>query len=214
MFKAFFKNRQHAGELLFRKINKLADEKLMVVAIPNGGVEVVKPIYKNLKNSTFHLVISKKIPLIGAPYIGIGSISNNFEEVNHIRIDTLKLSQKIISQSRSITKRIIDHKEEIFSSHLLPNNSLYDKDVLLIDDGIASGFTIVAAIKEIKKLSPRRIIVAAPIIYAPTKKIINSMVSDLFYVEASNDKKFVVDKFYEDFDKVPDERVLNIINEM
>ncbi|MFC5404220.1 phosphoribosyltransferase family protein [Cohnella soli] len=211
MCKLIFKNRDHAGLLLLETMKNIVHENMLFAAIPNGGIAVAKSITNTIK-VPLHVVLSKKIPLHGIPYVGLGSVSEHYELFNEERISNLKLSPRMIEQFKKIPLENLNKKRKSFSRYI-PNPSEYtDKTVVIIDDGIASGFTMMSAIKEIEQSNPRSLIVATPVIFSHTKKVLEDTGASVHYYYMSEKTRFVVDEFYESFEEITDFQALSLLD--
>ncbi|MGG4144232.1 phosphoribosyltransferase family protein [Paenibacillus algorifonticola] len=211
MCKLIFKNREHAGLLLLETMKNIVHDNMLFATIPNGGIAVAKSI-TNIFNVPLHVVLSKKIPLQGIPYVGLGSVSEHYEMFNEERISDLKLSPQMIEEFKKIPLESINKKRKSFSRYI-PNPCVYtDKTVVIIDDGIASGYTMMSAIKEIKQSEPRRLIVATPVIFSHTKKVLEDTGASIHYYYMSDNIRFVVDEFYETFEEITDYQALSLLD--
>jgi len=157
-----FKDRFHAGEVLSEMIRRnvrLVDAILF--AIPAGGVPVAYEISKRLK-LPMDLAVVRKIQIPWNPEAGFGAVSWDGEIVlNKELIRLLELSREEVQESIRRTKNIVLERFRMFRRGK-PIPDLRDKIVMIVDDGIASGYTMLVALRSLKKRSPEKIIVAAP----------------------------------------------------
>jgi len=155
-----FLNRQQAGQRLAEELKKYkGDKDAIVLAIPNGGVLVAKPIAESL-NLNLDLIVVKKLPMPDQPEAGIGAISETGEIVfqPQAKFYNKETVDKILAQQK---KEIETRIRILRSGRGLPD--LENRTVILVDDGIAMGSTMEVAIKTVKKKKTARIIVAVPI---------------------------------------------------
>jgi predicted phosphoribosyltransferase len=212
------KDREEAGRLLADEIIKKYDHNLqnpLVVAIPRGGVVVAKPIADSL-NAPLTVILVKKI---GAPFneeYAIGAITEDGEILIGPNISedvALKLGitdDYIYSKSKEILE-ILKERKKLYKNSI-KDFDVKDRDVILVDDGIATGLTTETAILSIRNLFPRRIILAVPVM--PYEKVnqFKELVDDLIVLDAPVNFS-AVGQFYLDFSQVSDEDVINILNE-
>lgn len=152
-----FNDRVDAGEKLTEKIKDNID---FVLAIPRGGVPVGSAISKKLKVK-LGLIIPRKLPIPWNPEAGFGAVtSDGTLSLNKSLISKLGLTQEQIDNVRKEVIREIKRREKIYKVDKI---EVRNKNVLIVDDGLASGYTMIAAIKSIKKKKPNKIIIAVPV---------------------------------------------------
>jgi predicted phosphoribosyltransferase len=210
-----FKNREEAGLLLAKKILERYDGSLVnpvVIAIPRGGVEVAKPIAKIL-NAPLSLIFVRKI---GAPFnkeFAIGSITDKGNVlVNQFAVEKLGITDDYIYSEASKELQVIEERKKKYMNYL-PDIDLEGRDVILVDDGIATGLTTKAAVLAIREANPNRIILAVPVMPLDKVSEFEEIVDDLIVLYTPIDFQ-AVGQFYEDFHQVSDEEVINILREV
>jgi len=211
-----FKDRREAGELLAQAILKKFDAQLVepvVVAIPRGGVVVAEPIAEAL-GAPIDLVIPRKV---GAPF------NEEFAVAAVTEDGTLLLNPTItpeVAHRLGITKEYLERKalEEIKEIERRKAKYLAGlgkipkegRDVILVDDGIATGLTVKAAIASLRKEKPNRIILAVPVMPVDKVREFESLVDDLVVLYAPAEFS-AVGQFYYDFSQTQDEEVIEIL---
>lgn len=203
----YFENRKQAGEKLAAEvIKKFPDLKsnpqVIVLALPRGGVPVAYEIAKAL-SSPLDLIVTHKLGAPSNPEFAIGAVAedgSSFLDKNSctdISRDFIK--EEIKSQLAEIKKRIAKYRG---GKPLLP---LQNKIVILVDDGIATGNTMKAAIALAKNAKAKKIIVAAPV--APSE-ILGSLrqESEVVFLDTPF-PFFAIGRFYNDFSQLTDEEV-------
>ncbi|MFQ6126005.1 MAG: phosphoribosyltransferase [Candidatus Heimdallarchaeota archaeon] len=162
-----FENRYQAGKLLAKKLERYRDYAVIVLAIPAGGVPVGVAIAEHLQCG-FHLMITRKIQIPWQPEAGYGAVAPDGSVVlNEPLVQQLHLTRDEIKQHVAIVLKEIDRRSKKFLGGVsFPN--LTSKIVLLTDDGLASGFTMLAAIRAVMKQNPAKVIVAVPTAPAST----------------------------------------------
>jgi len=212
-----FKNREEAGELLAEAILRKYDGNLInpvVVAIPRGGVIVAVPIAKAL-NSPLTLIIPRKI---GAPFneeFAVGAVTEDgyvllnpdiTDEVAYrMGITREYIERKAQEELKEIERRkrtYLKGKEEI---------NIEGRDVILVDDGIATGLTVKAAIYSLKRKNPHRLILAVPVMPADKVPEFQKLADDLITLYAPEFFS-AVGQFYEDFSQTTDEEVIKALS--
>ena len=158
-----FKDREEAGKKLAEFLkNKLKErENLVVLAIPRGGVPIGCIVAREL-GAELDLVIVKKIPVPWDPEAGFGAITPDGDIFVDDRIIAyLGLDKKTIRQLADEVLSEIRRREKAFLGDR-SRVSLEHKSVVLVDDGLATGYTMLAAVKYAKKRNPKNIFIATP----------------------------------------------------
>ena len=211
-----FRDRREAGELLaeaiLRKYNGTLKDPV-VVAIPRGGVIVAKPIAEAL-SAPITLVIPRKI---GAPFneeFAIGAVT----EDGYILMNP-SITQDI-AYRMGITREYIERKAKEELKEIERRKRLYlqgreipitNRDVILVDDGIATGLTVKAAILSLKRQNPNRIILAVPVMPADKVSEFQELVDDLIALYTPEYFN-AVGQFYYDFSQTSDEEVIEALS--
>jgi putative phosphoribosyl transferase len=207
-----FIDRKEAGEKLSIKLEKFKNEDPIVLAIPRGGIVTA---YETIKKFRFQwdLIIPRKIGLPHNKEIAIGAVSlDGTYLLNEKYIDMLNISheyieKEIFEQINEIKIRLNKYK----GNENFPNVS--NKTVIIIDDGIATGFTIQAAIKSIKKHAAKKIILAVPVAPQNTISLLEKTVNEVICLHVP-DEFCAVSLHYKNFEQTTDEEVFNIVNEL
>ncbi len=202
--KMHFKNRKEAGIKLAEQLKKYKNNKdVIVLAIPRGGVEVGFEIAKFL-NVKLDVIVTKKIGLPDDEEFAIGSVSPDKKVMlNEETIGIYNISKGYIEEkTREIGKEIERRYKTYKGSYQLQN--LKNKIVILADDGIATGFTTMAAINYIKSQKPNKIILAVPVAPADFAGKIKGFE---FVCLHSTNLFFSISQFYDDFAQLSDKEV-------
>jgi putative phosphoribosyl transferase len=175
-----FDDRVDAGKKLARALTKYKDKKVLVLAIPRGGVEVGYQVAKFL-NADFSVLVSRKLPYPDNPEAGFGAIAENgsmviFENAE-MWVPREEIDDIIERQKEEIKERI----EIIRKGQPLPE--IANKTVILVDDGIAMGSTMRAAIILCKNRRAKKIVVAVPVSGGEVAQEIEKMVDELIVLE-------------------------------
>jgi putative phosphoribosyl transferase len=161
-----FRDRTHAGEALAELLKEYSQDKLSIVAIPNGGVPVAFSIFKKFleKNQDieFQLLVVRKIPIPFNTEAGFGAITFDGTIIlNQPLVARLGLTEEQIQRIASEVMKEMKQRLKYYDIEA-QKFELQDRIAILIDDGLASGFTMIAAIKSIRKYLPQKIIIAVP----------------------------------------------------
>ncbi len=203
-----FYDRRQAGSLLVERLKKAPLLKAVIYAIARGGVVVGYEIARKLR-LPFHVLIVKKI---GAPYnseLAMGSIAP--EKISYIDgklalglgIDQKQLDALMAVKEKELSERVEKYKIKY-------PKSLSGKSIILTDDGVATGATVIAAIKYLRRKKAQKVILAVPVVAKDTFVRLQPMVDKLIALEVA-ESFGAVGQFYEHFPQVSDEEVIKII---
>ncbi|WP_227763461.1 phosphoribosyltransferase [Zhaonella formicivorans] len=205
-----FKNRTMAGKMLAAKLQTLKlTGKPIVLAIPRGGVVVGYEIAKALK-APLDLLIPRKLPAPLNPEVAVGAVAQDgttyFNEklLTYLHLSPESLQEEIDKEKREITRRM----EKFRGSKEFPD--LKGKSVIVVDDGIATGFTMLAGIRFIAKQQPEEIIVAVPVAPEDEVQRLGREVTQIITLAIPKDF-YAVGQFYEDFTQTGDEEVTALL---
>lgn len=208
-----FKDRRDAGRKLISKLAQFKnDPNVIVIGLPRGGVITASEIAQGL-NLPLDLIVPRKI---GAPYnpeLAIGAITEDGEGIfDNKLISSLNVSQKYIDQEIEKEKEEAKRRIKEYRGDRPPLN-LQNKIAILVDDGVATGSTMLAAIKSAKAKGAKKIIVAVPTTAQDSLKKIKKEVDEVVYLDAP----FffgAVGAFYEVFDQTIDEEVKSLMTKV
>ncbi|MHA1942053.1 MAG: phosphoribosyltransferase [Candidatus Hodarchaeales archaeon] len=205
-----FKDRKEAGTLLAQRLLGYKDTDGIVFAIPSGGVPVAAEIAKAL-TLPIDLIIVRKVQIPYNPEAGIGAVSPDHKVLlNENLLSMLNLSEKEIEQQIQITREIIKKRNELFRKGL-PFPSVKNKVAIIVDDGLASGYTMLSAIDYIKRQEPQKIVVAVPTGAKETVKLILPKVDELVCLNIRGGYEFAVANAYENWYDLDDDEVISIL---
>ena len=209
-----FKDRFHAGELLAEMLKRnLSLGDAIILAIPAGGIPVGYEISCRL-NIPMDVVIVRKLQIPWDPEAGFGAVSSDGEIVlNERLVKQLGLSEEIIEEVVRKTLGIIRDRSKKFRM-VKPVLDIGDKTVILVDDGLASGYTMLAAIRSIKKKNPKRIIAAVPTASAAAVKLVSRKVDKILCLNVRSGPFFAVADAYREWRDLTDEEVIEILRKI
>lgn len=207
-----FEDRKEAGLLLSEKLIRYKGSDGIVLGIPSGGVPVASEI-ANALNLPMDLIMVRKIQIPYNPEAGFGAMGPDGEIIlNERLLNQLRLSEDEIKEQTKKTMDVINKRNQIFRGER-PFPSLKDKIVIVVDDGLASGYTMLAAVKFIKKRKPQRIIVAVPTALDRTVNFIFHEVDELVCLNVRGGFIFAVADAYRNWYDLTDGEVLDLIGE-
>jgi putative phosphoribosyl transferase len=215
-----FQDRKHAGEELVKVLDNVIisnnkKEQMVVLAIPRGGI-IIGDVIASYFQCNLDIVVSRKIGAEFNPELAIGAVMPDNSYFINERITNLipSQSQNYIENQLKIEKKEIDRRLIEFRGSKQYNDKLKGKDVLLVDDGIATGATIIAAARWIKnKHDCKSLIVAVPVAPATNKATIDDLkdVASNVIISHVVEDFYGVGQFYDRFDQVSDTDVKEIM---
>lgn len=205
-----FKDRADAGQKLAVALKKYKNaENTLILALPRGGVVVGFEVAQAL-NLPLDIVVPRKIGAPGNPEFAIGAITESGEGIfDEATIAAYNISQDYINKTVAIEKAEATRRLKVYRSSRPPLN-LVNKTVIIVDDGLATGLTMRAAIKTVKQCGGKKIVVAVPVTPPDTAEIIKKEVDEIIYLDAP---LFfgAVGAFYEEFTQTTDEEVIELL---
>ncbi len=204
-----FRDREFAGRLLANKLLPFASEDTIVVALPRGGLPVAKEVAKRL-NAPLDIFFVKKIP---SPYnkeAAIGAVSENgYYYIDPYAKNMLNVTDSYIDENIKEIKEKIEDKRAIYNK---PRLSYKDKRIILIDDGVATGASMMLAIKALRAEGAKEVIVAAPVAPVEVASKLRGIADKAVFLDLPSNF-MAVGQFYEDFHQLTDEEVMEILKE-
>ncbi|MFW9808247.1 MAG: phosphoribosyltransferase [Candidatus Thorarchaeota archaeon] len=206
-----YEDRTEAGRVLARELESIDFKtRPIVLAIPNGGVPVGVEISKSL-NADLDAIIVRKLQVPGNPEAGFGALTSHGSLLlNESLVRSIGLNQRqidlVVKQTQDqIARRKADYRGLV--GIIQPSN----RDVILVDDGLASGYTMKAAIESVRTLAPNRIIVAVPTSSGSASDLVGSEVDHLICPRIESGFIFAVASAYKKWYDVSDSEVVEIL---
>jgi len=202
-----YADRVEAGLVLADQLKKYAGQPGVVLAVPRGGVPLGFIIARELK-LPLEILLSKKIGHPNNPEYAIGAVSLT----DRVIIPHEGVSNEYIE---SETKRIREKLKENYKKFMGDNKpiDLKDKIVIIVDDGIATGNTLLSTVKMLRNQKPAKIVVAAPVASRSSVEKISKLVDEMV-VPLIPKEFYGVGGFYKNFDQVSDEEVLIYLDKL
>ena len=201
-----FSDRVDAGNQLALKMADVIDENTVVLAIPRGGVVIGHQIAKHY-DLQLDVIVSKKLTPPENPEFGIGAIT--YDGVTYLPDSYTKyFTQASLQNEISIKKAEVEERQRKFRG-----NSEYDlanKNVIVVDDGIATGSTVLVVAEWLKTKKILRASIASPVVAADMFELLKQKFQNVFAVETPTNFMSISD-FYANFKQVSDEEVLDIL---
>ena len=200
------RDRQHAAEMLTERLQEYKGKDGVVLAIPRGGVPIGAYIAREL-GMPLEIALTKKIGHPGNPEYAIGAVS----------LDSVIVNQNVAVPESYIESQVAKIQEELKRRYQLFMGDrkpavLKNKTVIIVDDGIATGQTLLATVELVKHQEPAKIIIAVPVAPPSAVKRFQPLVDELICPIAP-EGFYAVGQFYEDFKQISDEEVMEALKE-
>ncbi len=206
-----FRNRTEAGKLLASKLTQYANRPdVLVLGIPRGGVPVAFEVATAL-NAPWDICLVRKLGVPGNKELAMGAIaSGGFEVLNEDLLDWMRISGHTIAEVGDRELQELQRRDRIYrGDRPLPN--ICDRIVIVVDDGLATGATMRAAIGILKHQQPQRLIIAVPVAPQDTCDRLRTEVDEV--VCLMTPEQFCgIGLWYEDFAQTTDEQVCELLN--
>jgi len=203
-----FVDREDAAKQLATSMEISDPSNTVVLGLPRGGVPPGL-IVANFHNASFDVLQSKKIGHPSHSEFAIGAVAEGGEPM---------LSESAKSMNDYIEEEVPNIREEMarrreLYDQVLENKSLEGKDVIIVDDGIATGMTVFAGIEAVKEENPKSIRVAVPIIPERTSRELEDRVDSISYIDIPERFLGSVGAYYQNFPQVSDDQVQEMLKE-
>jgi len=203
-------NRREAGVQLAARLEIYRGRDPLILAVPRGGVAVAEPIYKTL-GGELDVVITRKISAPHQRELAIGATSGdglvmlNDDLVSRLGVFPDYIEKTAEKEQAEIVRRLKKYR----GNRPLPG--IEGRLVLVVDDGVATGYTLLTALKSLRQHNPAELALAVPVGPPETFARLKKEVDALVYLEAPVDFA-AVGQFYRDFNQVGDDEVVEILN--
>jgi putative phosphoribosyl transferase len=207
-----FTNRQDAGRRLAKALARYKDDHPVVLALPRGGVPVGFEVAKAL-SAPLDIIVVRKLGAPGQHELGIGAVVDgdhpqtvlNEELLRRIDVPKSYLEAEILRELEEIHRRQQTYRK----GH--PPVDPAGRIVIVVDDGIATGASIRAALRGLRKLAPRRLVLAVPVAPAETIESLRAEVDEVVCLATPPDF-FAIGQYYDDFRQTSDAQVVELLD--
>ncbi len=209
---AIYQDRRHGGKLLANALKRYADgEDVVVLALPRGGVPVAFEVATAL-GAPLDVFVVRKLGVPGFPELAMGAIATGGAIVlNREVVDGLQIPEEMIDAVVQAERRELERREREYRGDRPPLD-VTGRTVILIDDGLATGARMRAAIAALRQRGPKRIVVGVPITAPETCEEVGREVDDI--VCAATPESFqAVGLWYRDFSQTSDEEVRRLLQQ-
>ena len=206
-----FRDRREGGCQLARAFTErgATGQNTLVLGIPRGGLVVAEEVAQALR-AALDVIIARKLRAPYQPELGIGAVVNG----DHVTVNE-DLSRAVGATRDYIDREIAYQKDEIerrlrFYRRERPKPEVSQKTVIVVDDGIATGYTFRAALESLRKRHPDRLVAAAPVAALDSAEMLKTFADEVVCLNTPT-SFFAVGAWYQNFDQVSDEEAARIL---
>ena len=206
-----FKDRVEAGKRLAAALREFEGKNVVVLGIPRGGVVVAKEVAEAL-GAPLDVVVTRKIEAPGEPEYALGAVTQEGEVImDRQAAESLGASKEYLDAQIRQKKEEVRQRMARFRGDA-PYPDLKGKVVIIVDDGIATGSSVVAAVMSVKKRGPREVVVAVPVAPIDAVESLKGEGNRVVCLETPGEF-MAIGEFYSRFDQVEDSEVKRILDE-
>ena len=205
-----FRNRRHAGVALAEFLNRERQENSVVLALPRGGVPVGEPLAARLK-APLELALVRKLPTPTSPEMGFGAVAIDGSRIlNESMLKYMRISESQIESITDEVLREVRRRAREYVGHDFPP-SVEGMDVYLVDDGLATGYTAIAAAKMVRNRNPKSLALCVPVSPRSSISVAQPYFDEIYCLITQASNSFAVASFYMDFHDMSDDEVREIL---
>lgn len=204
-----FHDRVDAGKKLADKLSQYRSKDVVVLAIPRGGVVVGFEVAGDL-GAPLSVIIPRKIGAPGNPELAIGAVTEEGDTyIDSIIVKSLGVTQSYIDEVKQLEVEEIKRRMKTYLGDR-QRPELKGKTVILVDDGIATGATMKAAIRTLRRHNPAEVVVAVPVAPPETVERLKELADSVVCLETPS-FFYAIGQFYREFDQVGDAEVIRLL---
>jgi putative phosphoribosyl transferase len=201
-----FRDRTEAGQLLVQRLIRYKDQpQVVVLGLARGGMPIAAEVAKAL-HAPLDVFLVRKLGVPGQEELAMGATaSGSIRVLNDPIINALGISPATIEAAAAKEEREIERRERLYRGEQ-PSLAVENRTIILVDDGLATGSTMRAAVLALKRQHPASIVVAVPVAAASTCEDLKHDVDEIVCL-LTPENFFAVGQWYEDFSQITDEEV-------
>jgi len=205
-----FRDRYEAGKLLAARLGVYQNRAdVLVLALPRGGVPVGFEVAQSL-NTPLEVFVVRKLGVPGQEELAFGAIaSGGVRVLNRIIVRELGMSQAMIDGVAARELRELERREQLYRDNR-PFPDVTGKAVILVDDGLATGSTMLAGVSALRQKKPRQIVVAVPVAAQSTCEDLGKEADEIVCL-ATPEPFYAVGRWYIDFSQTTDDQVRELL---
>jgi len=207
-----FADRAEAGSLLAARVQELRLDHPVVFALPRGGVPIGAEVALSL-SAPLDVIFARKLGAPQQPELAVGAVAGDIDApeivLNRRLIASLGLSEEFIAQSARRELAVIERQRAQYET-VRPRTSLAHATAIVVDDGVATGMTMQAALRHLRRKQPARLIAATPVAAREAAALVQREADAAVFMSVP--RRFgSVGGFYRSFTQVSDEEVIALL---
>ena len=207
-----FEDRVDAGRQLAERLAPYAEERPVVFALPRGGVPVGAEVSRSL-GAPLEVIVSRKLGAPGQPEFGIGAVApGGVRVLNERAVRALGIEENYLERVSAHESAEVERRLKLFRGDR-PYPDLEGRTAILVDDGLATGVTARAALLALRRMNPRRLVLAVPVCALQTAELLRPEADDLICLLAPANLE-AVGLWYRNFEQTSDEEVVRLLEEV
>lgn len=207
-----FRDRSEAGRLLAAELASREYANPIVLALPRGGVPLAEAVARKLK-APLDVVVVRKLGVPWQPELAMGALAGTLagtptgttQVLDHAILDHFRISNQDVDEVIVRETSEMERRERLYRGSR-PAPVLKDRNVILVDDGLATGSSMLAAVRHVRAAQPRKVIVAVPVASAQACRRFHQEADECICL-ATPEPFYAVGEWYEDFRQVTDQEV-------
>jgi putative phosphoribosyl transferase len=204
-----FADRAEAGESLADALARFGGEDVVVLAIPRGGVVVAEPVARRL-SAPLDVVVPRKVGAPGNPELGLGAVAPGVRVLDERLVRELGVTPDYLEHEIAAQEEEIARRLEVFRRGRSPVD-VGGRTVIVVDDGVATGGTAVAACRWARAQGAGQVVLAVPVAPGQAIPTLEQEVDELVVLATPN-PFYAVGQWYRDFEQVGDEEVARVLD--
>lgn len=206
-----YEDRTDAGRRLAGLLTKYKSSQTILMGVACGGVPVAASVGKEL-DLPWNIIVSHKLPVPWYPQAGFGAMAADCTSVlNEAMLHSLRLSRHKIDDVIGSVKSTVQQQASLYE-HEIQSVDINSKTVIVIDDVLKSGYTMLAAIKSVRSKQPEKVVIASPVASRFAANMVESAADDLFFGFVSPAIPFSPSDFYLSWPELSDSDILHLIH--
>ena len=207
-----FEDRVDAGRQLAERLAPYAEERPVVFALPRGGVPVGAEVSRSL-GAPLEVIVSRKLGAPDQPEFGIGAVApGGVRVLNERAVRALGIEEDYLEMISARELAEAERRLKLFRGDR-PYPDLERRTAILVDDGLATGVTARAALLALRRMNPRRLVLAVPVCALQTAELLRPEADDLICLLAPANLE-AVGLWYRNFEQTSDEEVVRLLEEV
>lgn len=207
-----YRNRQDAGRKLAERLRRFKNKDAVVLSLPRGGIVLGAEIAKELK-LPLGLILVRKIGHPNYPEYAIGAVVEDEPPVYN-QIEVAQIDHQWLKEAENAARELIAKRRDFYYDGDVVPPEIAGRTVIIVDDGIATGLSMQAAVLSMKNRHAKQIIVAVPVSSVESMEMLKKMDVEMLVLDNPHEFRGAVGAHYRQFEQVEDEQVRKILGEV